>query len=99
MKYVDIMIREAKEILVLSHIPTPCNGFCAGDFNGHSPLWDNSQPTDSRGTRIEEWIADSNLTCANDGSPTRTNRGTGGCIAPDIFLAPSSWMDNVEWSV
>ena len=62
------------EVLVLSQLPTENSCFLAGDFNGHSALWDTVQPIDSRGERIEEWIADNNLICSNDGTSTCTNR-------------------------
>ena len=57
-----------------------------------------SQEPDSRGERIEEWISDCNLHCVNDGSPTRTNRATGNHSTPDVFLAPSQWLNKVGWT-
>ena len=83
------------EVLVLSQLPTENSCFLAGDFNGHSALWDTVQPSDSRGERIEEWIADNNLICSNDGTSTCTNR------APRTFFwrlprwpaeCPGTWV-------
>ena len=37
-------------------IPTSDYTFIAGDLNGHSPLWDLVQPSDKRGTEIENRI-------------------------------------------
>jgi hypothetical protein len=44
-----------------------------GDFNAHSPLWDDSQPRNWFGTILEEWIMDNDLISLNDGSKTRVN--------------------------
>ena len=32
------------------------NAIIAGDLNAHSPLWDNHQPTDTRGEIVEDWF-------------------------------------------
>ena len=87
-----------KEIIYTDHIPASGLCFIAGDVNGHSVLWDNRQPPDSRGERIEEWLADCNMHCVNDGSPTRTNRAPGSHSTPDVFLAPSQWLNQVGWT-
>ena len=55
------------EVLVLSQLPTGNNCFLAGDFNGHSVLWDTVQLSDSRGERIEEWIAETISSAATTG--------------------------------
>ena len=54
-----------EETIVTDHILTGVNCFIAGDLNGHFSLWDPALPTDIRGTRIEEWMNDSNLACLN----------------------------------
>ena len=64
---------------VLSQLPTGNSCLLAGNFNGHSVLWDTVQPSDSRGERIEEWIADNDLICSNTGTSTCTNRVTAEC--------------------
>ena len=48
-----------------------------GDFNGHSQMWDSSQPQNQRGDAILDWILDNDLHILNDGSATRTSRITG----------------------
>ena len=86
-----------EETMVTDHIPTGVGCFIAGDLNGHSSLWDPVQPTDSRGTRIEEWMNDTNLVCLNSGAATRHNRSTGNPSSPDIFLAPTTWTNRLRW--
>ena len=56
-----------EEIPVLDNLPISQDCSVAGGINAHSSLWDPLQPQDSRGDRIEEWLADNNLLCANDG--------------------------------
>ena len=68
----------------LSWIPIKGNTITAGDFNGHCGLWDDEQPSDSRGDYIVDWMLENDLSCMNDGSPTRINRGTAGLSTPDI---------------
>ena len=86
------------EVLVLSQLPIGNNCFLTGDFNEHSVLWDTVQPSDSRGERIEEWIADNDHICSNDGTSTCTNRATGVGSTPDLFVAPSSVASRVYWN-
>jgi hypothetical protein len=47
-----------------------------GNFNAHSPLWDDSQPRDGWETILEQWVMDNDLTSLNDGCGTRINCGT-----------------------
>jgi len=70
-----------------------------GDFNGHSVLWDESQPPDSRGERIINWLIDSDLEVLNNGSPTRVSRITGNGSAPDISLCGRKWSGKCNWTV
>ena len=88
-----------EELLVLDNLPSGVDCFYGGDVNAHSRLWDLHQPQDSRGDRIEEWMADSDLLCANDGTPTRINRGTTGESSPDTFLVHTRWRSRTEWTV
>ena len=68
-----------------------------GDLNGHSQMWDSSQPQDQRGDKILDRILDNNLHILNDGSTTRTSRITGNNSTPDIFLCGSNWSDKTSW--
>jgi hypothetical protein len=61
-----------------------------GDFNAHSPLWDDYQPRDGFATILEEWIMDNDLISLNDGSKTRVNCATAGESAPDVTLVHNS---------
>jgi len=90
----DLNPRLATEIVT-------CNkdALIAGDFNGHSLLWDEVQPPDERGEDIINWVIDEDLSIANDGSPTRINRGTGNESTPDITIHGSSWNNKINWSV
>ena len=83
----------------LSWIPISPNSIYAGDLNGHSSLWDEHQPPDPRGSTIEDWILEHDLTCVNSGLSTRTNRATGGQSTPDLTIAHSSISTKIKWAV
>jgi hypothetical protein len=68
-----------------------------GDFNAHSPLWDDSQRRDGFGTILEEWIMDNDLISLNDGTRTRINLATTGESAPDVTLVHNSLMTGATW--
>ena len=68
-----------------------------GDFNGHSQVWDSSQPQDQRGDEILDWILDNDLHILNDGSATRTSRITSNDSTPDISLCGSKWSAKISW--
>jgi hypothetical protein len=68
-----------------------------GDFNAHSPLWDDSQPRDGWGTILEEWIMDNDLTSLNDACGTRVNCATTGKSAPDVTLVDNSVVIGTNW--
>ena len=55
-------------------IPVGARSLVTGDFNAHSILWNKIQPQDARGTLIEDWAIDSDLTIVNDVSPTRASK-------------------------
>ena len=75
------------------------NGIVAGDFNGHSELWDENIQCDDRGEEILSWATEHDLTILNDGSPTRLNPSTGAPSSPDITLADSKWASKCQWGV
>ena len=77
------------------NIPTHC--VIAGDVNAHSLAWDVYQPKDALGQALEEWATDCNLTCLNDGDPTRINPATGGCSTPDISLVTGEIASGGTW--
>ena len=87
-----------KDELDLSWIPVDNNSIFAGDFNGHSQIWDHIQPTDDRGEKIVDWVIQRELQCVNDGSPTRINRATGGLSTPDITLVTSGLQTKTKWT-
>ena len=68
-----------------------------GDLNGHSQMWDSSQPQDQCGDEILDWILDDDLHILNDGSATRTSRITGNDSTPDISLCGSKWSVKMSW--
>lgn len=69
----------------------------AGDLNCHSKLWDSVQPEDDGGSALEDWLAHEEFGCANDGSHSRVNPGTGGKSTPDVTLVHNSLLGHVEW--
>ena len=68
-----------------------------GDLNGHSQIWDSSQPQDQRGDEILDWILDNDLHILNDGSATPTSRITGNGSISDISLCGSKWSAKTSW--
>ena len=68
-----------------------------GDLNGHSQMWDSSQPRDQRGDEILDWTLDNDLHILNDSSATRTSRITGNDSTPDISLCGSNWSAKTSW--
>ena len=85
-------------VMDLSWIPVKDDTIFAGDFNGHSQIWDEYQPSDARGETIIDWVLDNDLTCLNDGSHTRVNRGTGGLSTPDITFTTPGLNTKTKWS-
>ena len=79
-------------------IPSFSSSLICGDFNGHSPLWDDSQPTDDRGEELLDWILEKNLTIMNDGSHSRINKATGNSSTPDLSLCGKLWQNKFDWS-
>ena len=80
-------------------IPALKSSLICGDFNGHTALWDDIQPTNDRGELMVDWIIDNNLHIVNNGEPTRLNRETGNWSTLDVTLCGSDWCGKVEWSV
>ena len=70
-----------------------------GDLNGHSQMWDSSQPQGQRGDEILDWILDNDLYILNDGSATRTSWITGNDSTPDISLCGSNWSAKTSWNL
>ena len=83
----------------LSWIPVNPDSLFAGDLNGHSKIWDDTQPTDDRGEHIVDWMLNNNLNCINDGTPTRINRGTGGLSSPDVTCVTQGLNTKMKWTV
>ena len=82
----------------ISWIPSADACIIAGDFNGHSKLWDPRQPTDKMGDNIVDYTINNSMFCCNSGAPTRINRGTGGQSSPDVTFASSSLANKVTWT-
>ena len=82
----------------ISWLPATSTCIIAGDFNGHSKLWDHNQPNDKMGENVVDLVLANNLCCCNDGSPTRINRGTGGLSTPDVTLASSNLNNKITWT-
>ena len=80
-----------------SELPTAQNIIIGGDLNVHASSWDQWQPEDEMGAKLEVWMADNDFGIVNDGSATRVNAGTGGRSAPDVTLINNFWLDKVEW--
>ena len=59
--------------LATKTIPSTSESIVLGDFNAHSPIWDQFQPPDERGEAVEDWIINNDMTVLNDGRHTRIN--------------------------
>ena len=80
-------------------ISTSPSSLVLGDFNGHSPLWDEHLDRDERGELIENWLIESNLFVLNDGSVTRQSRVENGSPStPDLTLAGEKWSAKCSWT-
>ena len=51
-------------------IPVTSDSLIVGDFNAHSPVWDNNIPADPRGEALEDWFLSEDLSILNTGVPT-----------------------------
>ena len=83
---------------LIDWIPASKNCVIAGDFNGHSGIWDPFQAEDSMGIKITDYIIEHDLVCCNNGSHTRVSRITGGLSAPDVTLASKNLENAIEWN-
>ena len=79
-------------------IPVSDNCVIAGDYNGHSGIWDPFQPEDSMGNKIVDFMLANDLICCNNGSHTRVSRVTGGVSVPDITLASKNLENSIKWN-
>ena len=70
-----------------SGLPLAQHAIYGGDFNAHSHLWDQRQPEDAMGHKLEDWCIDKNLVILNTGAATRINPATGGTSTPDVTAA------------
>jgi hypothetical protein len=68
-----------------------------GDFNAHSPFWNDFQPRDGWGTILVDWIMDNDLTSLNDDCGTRVNRATTGQSAPDVTMVHNCLVTGTNW--
>ena len=75
------------------------NGIVAGDFNGHSEVWDDQVKGDKRDEDVLAWATEFNMTILNNGSPTRSDPSTRSPGSPDVSLADSRWASKCEWEL
>ncbi|RWS01070.1 Tcoingi protein-like protein, partial [Dinothrombium tinctorium] len=72
------------------------NPIITGDFNAHHPLWLKTQPSDIRGTAIEEHIQNGTFLVLNTHSPTRiapNQRPT----SPDLTITTPELAAKITW--
>ena len=70
-----------------------------GDINAHSSLWDKQANQDTRGDAVENWLAINDMSCLNDGTPTRYSKSVDSISTPDVSLVSSSLIDKCAWRV
>ena len=66
-----------------------------GDFNAHHRSWYSNGNEDARGSKIIEVIEGKNIGILNEDLPTRIANGSE--TAPDIGLATSDILSNIQW--
>ena len=76
------------------------SGLIFGDFNAHSPLWDDGvdQP-DDRGRMVTDWVESTGLVVLNEGNPTRHCPITGSWTGLDLAIATENLAHDCTWQV
>ena len=72
-----------------------------GDFNAHSPLWENELINNSvnpRGKTLEAFIVSNDITLLNTGKATHFYLRTASHSAPDISLCSSVLYPDLAWN-
>ena len=87
-----------EHLLLINRLNLSPHWIITGDFNAHGS-WDNHQPCDQLGSKIDDWACDNNLVIANDGSHTRLIPATGGKSTPDVTLVSNSLASDIVWKV
>ena len=98
LKFTNVYIPPKAEADI-SWIPIPTRGVIAGDLNGHSRLWDETQPADKRGEAILDYILLNDLAFLNDGTGTRINKDSLVESSPDVTLVNQTLEDKCKWTV
>ena len=81
----------------LAHqLPTPF--VILGDFNSHNPLW-GSDSTNNKGKKLEDFIAQNDLSLFNDGSNTYLHPATGTYSSIDLTITDPTLLNDFQWSV
>ncbi|XP_067654454.1 uncharacterized protein [Haliotis asinina] len=76
------------------------SGLILGDFNAHSPLWDEgAKHSDCFGRMVEDWVESRGLIILNDGSPTRHCPIRGGWTGLDLAIATNDLAHDCQWQV
>ena len=70
-----------------------------GGLNAHSSLWDKQANQDTRGDAVENWLTINDMSCLNDGTPTRYSKSVDSISTPDVSLVSSSLIDKCAWRV
>ena len=81
---------------LVEQLPSPY--ILLGDLNAHNISWGNSD-TNSKGKKVEKFIADNDLCLWNDGSPTYIHPATGCVSAIDLSICSPSLFIDFDWEV
>ena len=82
------------------NIPTPSGAVITGDFNAHSPIWDDFQPADARGDEVETWTMLQGLSILNNSQEsTHVNKITGGLSSPSLSMVGKTHANYSTWKV
>ena len=69
-----------------------------GDFNAHSPLWENIISPDSKGKIIEDFLLQTDLCILNNQSPTYLSPITFKTSSVDLSLCSPLLAPSLKWS-
>ena len=83
---------------LVSNLPRPL--LLVGDFNAHSPLWDDTRDADIAGRNIENFITNNEYCCLNENDTYSYFSNTHGTFSSvDVSLCTADIVDKFKWSI
>lgn len=98
--YIPPMKRVADDGFEPWNLPESNRMIYTGDFNAHSPIWQQGAMTDHRGEKIEDWITTNGYCVLNDENKmTRTDRRGNRGTSPDITITTQEMGARTKWDI